>query len=403
MKKFAAALAVLALGASIVANAGPAGATPSATPALAERAQAGSVVPGGPVPAADVGAPLGSSPVAPNLPILGSRASAASTTGSVLTRGDASFYGSTGNIRLNKPIVGMAATPDGHGYWLVASDGGIFSFGDAGFYGSTGNIRLNKPIVGMAATPDGHGYWMVEGAPEHAGSDPFTPALVSALASRTGVVSASVLNLTTGKAYNFGPNDLGFTASIVKVEILGTLLSQAQKAHRRLTASERSLATSMIEYSNNNSATALWDQVGRAPAVDAFDRSVGMTSTTPATAWGLTTTTAADQVTLLAHIVEPNNVLTDTSRSYIMHLMENVIPGQDWGVSAGAALGSTVALKNGWLPVGNGWTVNSIGWVNGSGRQYLIAVLCAGEPTEYSGITSIQMIARNVWSAFGPK
>jgi len=361
MKKFAAALAVLALGASIVANAGPAGATASATPALVERAQAGSVVPGGPVPAADVGAPLGSSPVAPNLPILGSRASAASTTGSVLTRGD------------------------------------------AGFYGSTGNIRLNKPIVGMAATPDGHGYWMVEGAPEHAGSDPFTPALVSALASRTGVVSASVLNLTTGKAYNFGPNDLGFTASIVKVEILGTLLSQAQKAHRRLTASERSLATSMIEYSNNNSATALWDQVGRAPAVDAFDRSVGMTSTTPATAWGLTTTTAADQVTLLAHIVEPNNVLTDTSRSYIMHLMENVIPGQDWGVSAGAALGSTVALKNGWLPVGNGWTVNSIGWVNGSGRQYLIAVLCAGEPTEYSGITSIQMIARNVWSAFGPK
>ena len=38
---------------------------------------------------------------------------------------------------LNKPIVGMAATPDGDGYWLVASDGGIFSFGDAAFYGST--------------------------------------------------------------------------------------------------------------------------------------------------------------------------------------------------------------------------------------------------------------------------
>ena len=44
----------------------------------------------------------------------------------------------------------MAATPDGGGYWLVASDGGVFAFGDAGFYGSTGAIRLNKPIVGMA-------------------------------------------------------------------------------------------------------------------------------------------------------------------------------------------------------------------------------------------------------------
>jgi adhesin/invasin len=62
---------------------------------------------------------------------------------------------------LNKPIVQMAATPDGKGYWLVASDGGIFSYGDASFYGSTGALVLNKPIVGMASTPDGEGYWLV--------------------------------------------------------------------------------------------------------------------------------------------------------------------------------------------------------------------------------------------------
>ena len=62
-----------------------------------------------------------------------------------------------GGQPLNQPIVGMAATPDGRGYWLVASDGGIFSYGDALFYGSTGGLRLNKPVVGMAATPDGLG------------------------------------------------------------------------------------------------------------------------------------------------------------------------------------------------------------------------------------------------------
>jgi hypothetical protein len=56
-----------------------------------------------------------------------------------------------GGKPLNRPIVGMAATPDGGGYWLVASDGGIFTFGDANFFGSTGNIRLNSPIVGMSA------------------------------------------------------------------------------------------------------------------------------------------------------------------------------------------------------------------------------------------------------------
>ena len=124
--------------------------------------------------------------------------------GGIFSFGDAAFYGSTGAIRLNRPIVGMAPTPTGKGYWLVASDGGIFSFGDAAFYGSTGAIRLNRPdrrhgsdaerqrllarraptaassasatprstarpaalrlvspIVGMAASPTGHGYRFV--------------------------------------------------------------------------------------------------------------------------------------------------------------------------------------------------------------------------------------------------
>ncbi len=81
--------------------------------------------------------------------------------GGIFAFGDAVFYGSTGNIHLNAPIVAMAATPDGAGYWLVASDGGIFAFGDAGFYGSTGGLRLDKPIVGMASTLDGGGYWLV--------------------------------------------------------------------------------------------------------------------------------------------------------------------------------------------------------------------------------------------------
>jgi hypothetical protein len=44
----------------------------------------------------------------------------------------------------------MAANPSGKGYWLVANDGGIFNYGDAGFFGSTGAIKLNQPIVGMA-------------------------------------------------------------------------------------------------------------------------------------------------------------------------------------------------------------------------------------------------------------
>jgi hypothetical protein len=79
----------------------------------------------------------------------------------VLAFGTAPFHGSTEGTALGKPLVGMAATPDGGGYWLVASDGGIFAFGNAVFHGSTGALRLNRPIVGMAATPDGGGYWLV--------------------------------------------------------------------------------------------------------------------------------------------------------------------------------------------------------------------------------------------------
>jgi hypothetical protein len=81
--------------------------------------------------------------------------------GGIFAYGDAGFFGSRGGQRLNWPIVGMAPTPDGRGYWLVAADGGIFAYGDAGFFGSRGGQRLNALIVGMAATPDGGGYWLV--------------------------------------------------------------------------------------------------------------------------------------------------------------------------------------------------------------------------------------------------
>ena len=85
----------------------------------------------------------------------------AASDGGIFNYGDAAFYGSTGGLPLNKPIVSIAATPDGKGYWLVASDGGIFSYGDAAFFGSAASLPLNKPIVGMAATADGKGYWLV--------------------------------------------------------------------------------------------------------------------------------------------------------------------------------------------------------------------------------------------------
>jgi hypothetical protein len=81
--------------------------------------------------------------------------------GSVLNFGKAANLGSMGGQSLKDPVVGMAATPTGGGYWEVASDGGIFTFGKAAYDGSMGGKPLAAPIVGMAATPTGGGYWEV--------------------------------------------------------------------------------------------------------------------------------------------------------------------------------------------------------------------------------------------------
>jgi N-acetylmuramoyl-L-alanine amidase len=84
----------------------------------------------------------------------------------------------------------MAATPDGGGYWLVASDGGVFSFGNASFEGSAAGTRLAQPVIGVVGFPGGSGYWMVEGAslagkvvtidPGHNGGNGDDPAYINA-------------------------------------------------------------------------------------------------------------------------------------------------------------------------------------------------------------------------------
>ena len=93
--------------------------------------------------------------------------------GGVFSYGSAPFRGSTAELRLNRPIVGMAAAVDHNGYWLVGADGGVFAFGDAGYFGSVPGLgiapagsvgpgtRLNSPIVGMVPSVDDRGYLLV--------------------------------------------------------------------------------------------------------------------------------------------------------------------------------------------------------------------------------------------------
>ena len=74
--------------------------------------------------------------------------------GGIFSFGDAKFFGSTGGIHLNQPIVGMAARPQNDGYWMVAADGGIFTFGKAPFLGSGASRPRSSPCVAMTPVHD---------------------------------------------------------------------------------------------------------------------------------------------------------------------------------------------------------------------------------------------------------
>ena len=123
----------------------------------------------------------------------------------------------------------MAATPDGKGYWLVASDGGIFNYGDAGFLGSAGSLPLNKPVVGMAAPVTG-GYYLVASdggiftLPDHRRAAllwarPARIVLNKPIVGMTAVANGYYLSGSDGGIFAFpttnGPPFLGSTGSIV--------------------------------------------------------------------------------------------------------------------------------------------------------------------------------------------
>jgi len=252
------------------------------------------------------------------------------------------------------------------------------------------------PVAGSVA-PAGH-------------QDPFGTA-ASYLSGRAGTVLAAVYDIGTGQTWHLGRGQPQAEASVVKLDVLETLLAEkGQGGDSGLTASDRSLAGQMIEDSDNAAATSLWYEVGGAASIRSFNAKAGLTDTVPSSCvvcpgfswpgWGLTTTTPDDQIALLRQLVSSRSVLTSAERGYALSLMEDVTPTQRWGVSGGVPAQVTVALKNGWLPLqgtDSDWQINSIGWVSGGGRNYLMAVLSTGNPTEQYGIDTIDQLAAMVW------
>jgi Beta-lactamase enzyme family len=227
------------------------------------------------------------------------------------------------------------------------------------------------------------------------------------LVARTdgGHVAVAVYDLATGTEAAYAGTREFITASIVKVDILSTLLYRSQEARRALTSEEEELATTMIENSDNDSASSLYSVVHGAAGVDAANRVFGLRQTTAGSGpyWGLTTTTAEDQIRLLRLVFTRPSVLTAASQDYVQHLMSHVETDQQWGVPAAADRGTRFMVKNGWLPdpdTGR-WEINSIGEVVHHHQRMLIAVLSDDNASEASGISFVEEIARKAADAVG--
>lgn len=220
-----------------------------------------------------------------------------------------------------------------------------------------------------------------------------------ALPEAGGRYEVAVADLDTGAGAAYGSGEGTFdTASIVKVDILAALLLQAQDAGTTLTAAQEQLAAAMIRSSDNAATDTLWWDIGGGPGLAEANRRLGLTGTRPGAdgTWGLTQTTASDQLTLLDAVYgDGGSALSRDSRRYVGELMTTVVGGQRWGVSAAADDAGAAALKNGWLPrsATGLWDVNSIGRVEHDGHTLLVAVLSDGHASHEAGIDLVETVA----------
>jgi hypothetical protein len=263
------------------------------------------------------------------------------------------------------------------------------------------------------------------------------------LDTRQGVVQVALFDATAERSYRVSTgDDKQYTASIVKVDILGRWLRRFQQQDAAIPGdipySIGYLLQRMIDNSDNAAATSLFYFGGGCDALTRFNELIPLKATDVACetpkyyGWGNTETTAADQVRLMRVFAygDPDGVLGRDARKYGLGLMENVEPDQRFGITCGP-WGTTcvkpdyappdpdvtVALKNGWktLPTCTDpidqcpWQVNSTGWVDGHGRDYVLTVLTTRDPVGTGGIygfdygiETIQGVSQLIWDNLAP-
>jgi hypothetical protein len=224
--------------------------------------------------------------------------------------------------------------------------------------------------------------------------------ILAGLRGRDGTHAVSVYDRVTGVYCLYNGSQHFDSASIVKAIILAALMRWHQETKTPLSSWEQGEATLMITQSDNDAATALWNELGMSNLQHFLNLAkMGETQLGQDGLWGLTQVTAHDEMLLLELLTAPNPVLDAHSRSYELGLMAQVVSWEAWGVKAGTPSGVTWHVKNGWLPDATGWHINSIGAFTGHGKDYMMAVLSVNansDDDEQYGINTIEGLARRV-------
>ena len=187
--------------------------------------------------------------------------------GGIFAFGQAGFYGSMGGKPLDQPVVGMAATPDGRGYWEVAADGGIFAFGDAAYFGSMGGQHLDSPVVGISSSSDGHGYRLVasDGGIFCFGDAPFSGSMGGAVLNAPVVGTTNDVNTggywevaADGGVFSFGGAPFyGSTGGILLNAPIVALAETANGSGYRFTAADGGVFSFSAPFLGSMGATRL--------------------------------------------------------------------------------------------------------------------------------------------------
>lgn len=212
--------------------------------------------------------------------------------------------------------------------------------------------------------------------------------------------TAQVVDTRTDCVYDLEPELRITSASVIKLEVLGDLLLDAQNAGRELTAFERSQAEQMMQFSLNPPTSRLYGHIGGVSSLSAYSASVGAVSTTHTPVYGATWTTAADRTAVALSVLDGQGDLSWAGVETAWDIMGELTRSQRWGISAAVPEDWNVAQKNGFYPFGiYRWRIGSTGFVSDpDGGGYAITIMTDGNPTQAEGVALVEDIAARVAS-----